>query len=176
MSMHRRPIRYVQPVPTLKPFNLRSVAAALVLIAAVLSCGINGRVLAGDGKGRINTIGSKGVAIQGYDPVAYFTAGRPVKGQAQHSVKHSGATWHFASGENKALFQANPEKYVPAYGGYCAYGVSKGGLYKIEPDAWSIRDGRLFLNYDRKVQATWSKAADGYIQAADRKWPGLAAK
>jgi YHS domain-containing protein len=156
-------------VPTwvLLPVLLITIAAAFVMA---------GTIAAGAGEAKINTIGSGKAAIRGYDPVAYFRAGGPEKGKAEFSHEHGGATWHFASAENKALFAANPGKYMPAYGGYCAYGVAKGGLYKIEPDAWSIRDGRLYLNYDKRVQATWSKKPDSYIRTADRKWTGLSAK
>lgn len=153
----------------------RSIVSFLAIIIAAL--GVTAEKLsAGEGGAKINTIGSAGVAIRGYDPVAYFRAGGPVPGKPAHSLEHGGATWHFSSAENKALFAADPDKYAPAYGGYCAYGVAKGGLYKVEPDAWAIRDGRLYLNYDKKVQATWSKKPDAYIQTADRKWPGLAGK
>ena len=152
------------------------LTVAVVLIGLMAGSLLPDTVAAGNGKTAINTIGSNGVAIRGYDPVAYFRAGRPVKGAAEHALEHGGATWHFSSAENRALFAADPDKYMPAYGGYCAYGVSKGGLYKIEADAWSIRNGRLYLNYDRNVQAKWSKTPDSYVETADRKWPGLVAK
>jgi YHS domain-containing protein len=124
----------------------------------------------------INTIGLSGVAIKGYDPVAYFTKGAPARGSKQFSLKHQGAEWRFASAENKALFVANPDKYVPAYGGYCAYGVAQGYLVKIEPDAWAIRNGKLYLNYDSGVQRTWAKKPVQYISKANQKWPGLIGK
>ena len=124
----------------------------------------------------INTIGLKGVAIKGYDPVAYFRDGGPHKGSPNHAVTFEGAEWRFKSAENKALFEEAPEKYVPAYGGFCAYGVAKGVLVKIEPEAWSIRGGKLYLNYDLSVQANWNKKPDEYISVADRKWPQLIRK
>ncbi len=124
----------------------------------------------------INTLDSKGVAIKGYDPVAYFTEGAPRKGSKEFSSEHKGAKWHFASAANKALFDADPERYTPVYGGYCAYGVAQGYLVKIEPDAWAIRDGKLYLNYDKNVQAEWAKAPATYIKQADAKWPDLIAK
>ena len=123
----------------------------------------------------VNTLNSPGgAAIKGYDPVAYFTLGKPTPGRAEHSVVHGGARWQFASAANKALFEADPAKYMPAYGGFCAYGVARGYKVKIEPDAWAIRDGRLYLNYDRSVQANWARGAASYIAEANKKWPALA--
>lgn len=123
---------------------------------------------------RVNTLDSpNGAAIKGYDPVAYFVVGKPVRGKAEYSVSHAGATWLFANAEHKSLFQANPEKYTPVFGGYCAYGVSQGYLVKIEPEAWTIKDGKLYLNYDLEVRKTWEKDTAGYIDKASKTWPGL---
>ena len=84
----------------------------------------------------VNTLGSReGIAIRGYDPVAYFRDGGPRPGKPEFSVSHGGATWRFASAEHKALFEADPQRYLPAYGGFCAYGTSRGYLVKIEPEA-----------------------------------------
>ncbi|MGN6098313.1 MAG: YHS domain-containing (seleno)protein [Bosea sp. (in: a-proteobacteria)] len=123
---------------------------------------------------RVNTLGSPdGVAIGGYDPVAYFRDGGPRLGKPEFSLRHGGATWHFASAEHKALFAADPERYLPAYGGFCAYGTSRGYLVKIEPEAWSIVDGKLYLNYDLGVRTTWLRDRAKYIGRADRNWPRL---
>lgn len=115
-------------------------------------------------------------AIRGYDPVAYFTERRPVKGSAQSTHRWNGATWRFASAENRDRFAAAPEKYAPQYGGYCAYGVAGGYAVKIEPDAWSVVDGKLYLNYDRSVQKSWQSDVPGYIRKADANWPGVLSK
>ena len=115
-------------------------------------------------------------AIRGYDPVAYFTEGRPVKGAKAFTHRWNGAEWRFASAENRARFAAAPEKYAPQYGGYCAYGVAGGYAVKIEPDAWSVVDGKLYLNYDRSVQASWQKDVPGYVRKADENWPRVLAK
>lgn len=155
------------------PWTFRLALLSLSLLALAFLALQVPQVLA---KPRINTIGLSGVAIKGYDPVAYFTKGAPAKGSKEFSVRHAGVEWRFSSAANKALFEADPAKYMPAYGGYCAYGVSQGYLVKIEPDAWAIRDGRLYLNYDRSIQRRWSKKPAGYIETADRKWPGLVAK
>ncbi len=150
----------------------------LIVIVAVLAVGATYYYAnTAEAKGPVNTLGSnEGVAIRGYDPVAYFTEGAPRKGKSEHSVEREGVTWLFASAENKTLFDANPEKYTPVYGGYCAYGVAQGYLVKIEPDAWAVRDGKLYLNYDKSVQKTWSEKPDAFIEEANHKWPDLIAK
>ena len=125
----------------------------------------------------VNTLGSPdGVAIRGYDPVAYFRDGRPRQGKPEFTARHGGASWRFASAEHKALFEADPERYLPAYGGFCAYGTSRGYLVKIEPEAWSIVDGTLYLNYDLGVRETWARRTKTYIARADGNWPRLTAK
>ncbi|MGO4669425.1 YHS domain-containing (seleno)protein [Bosea sp. 2YAB26] len=122
----------------------------------------------------VNTLGSPdGLAIRGYDPVAYFHDGGPRLGRPEFSVALHGATWRFASAEHKALLEADPARYLPAYGGFCAYGTSRGYLVKIEPEAWSIVDGTLYLNYDRDVRKTWLGDPAGFIAKAERHWPQL---
>jgi YHS domain-containing protein len=150
--------------------------AGAVIAGTAVGAAMLFKSMAGEAAQPINTIGSDGIAIRGYDPVAYFRDGGPRAGKEEHSLRHAGVTWRFASAENKAAFAADPDRFTPAYGGYCAYGVAKGGLYKIEPDAWSIRDGRLYLNYDRSVQAAWAKQPGHFIATADRKWPALVKK
>lgn len=117
-----------------------------------------------------------GIAIRGFDTVAYFTKGKPVKGSEDFAVEWSGATWHFASQEHADLFQADPVAYAPQYGGYCAYGVSQDYLVKIEGDQWKIEDGKLYLNYDKKVQNTWLRDIPGYIKSANGKFESLLSK
>jgi len=114
-----------------------------------------------------------GLAIRGYDPVAYYQQSAPVKGSSQFSYQLRGATWLFASAENRDRFQAEPEHYAPQYGGYCAYAVSKGRTASIDPEAWKIADGRLYLNYSKGVQKKWEQDVPGNIVKADRNWPDL---
>ena len=116
---------------------------------------------------------TSGGAIRGYDPVAYFTEGRPVEGKSAHRFEWSGATWSFASARNRAAFEADPEKYAPRYGGYCAWAVSQGYTASIDPDAWRVVDGALYLNYSLSVQKRWEKDIPGNIAKADVNWPGL---
>lgn len=113
----------------------------------------------------------KGVAVAGYDPVAYFTQGMPVKGSADYTIMHEGAEWRFSSADNKAMFEANPVKYAPQFGGYCAYAVSQGYTAKGEPDVWKIVDNRLYLNFNRGVQRRWEKDIPGHIVQGNGNWP-----
>ena len=116
-----------------------------------------------------------GGAIRGYDAVAYHTEGKPVAGKRAHRVEWKGATWSFASAENKALFEGDPEKYAPRYGGYCAWAVSNGGTASIDPDAWTIVDGKLYLNYSLGVREQWSQDIPGNVAKADVNWPKILA-
>ncbi len=151
----------------------------------VLALGVTAFVFSGVARASeppINTLknsvfgGRTDSAINGYDPVAYFTVGKPLKGQDNFSTEWMGAKWKFASQANLDLFKSNPEKYAPQYGGYCAYGVTKGTLVKIEPDQFTVRDGKLYLNYDADVQAKWLKDPAGYIKDADAKFQALLKK
>ena len=117
-----------------------------------------------------------GLAIRGYDPVAYFTDGRPVPGKADLSSAWNGATWRFATAEHKAAFDAEPAKYAPQYGGYCAWAVSQGYTAPIDPNAWKVVDGKLYLNYSADVQKDWQKDVPGHIAKANGNWPGLEQK
>ena len=112
-------------------------------------------------------------AIHGYDPVAYFKESKPVKGDRKYSLSWKSATWYFASQQNLDSFKADPGKYAPQYGGYCAYGLANGHKATTEPDAWLISDGKLYLNYDKDVQVKWKKKQTEYIQTADKIWPGI---
>jgi YHS domain-containing protein len=120
--------------------------------------------------------GSTDTAINGYDTVAYFTAGKAVKGQDNLVTDWMGAKWKFSSQTNLDLFKAAPEKYAPQYGGYCAFGVARGYLVKVEPDQFTVREGKLYLNYDADVQAQWLKDPAGYIKLADAKFADLLKK
>ena len=114
-----------------------------------------------------------GLAIRGYDPVAYFTMSKPVKGDAAISSAYEGANWAFSSADNKALFDADPEKYAPKYGGYCAYAVSKGATAPTVPEAWTIHEGRLYLNFSTNVREVWREDIPGNIAKADNNWPAV---
>jgi YHS domain-containing protein len=111
------------------------------------------------------------LALDGHDPVAYFAAGKPTRGNPAHKASWNGATWYFASAENKAAFEANPRAFAPQYGGYCAWAVSEGYTAKGDPYAWRIVDGRLYVNYNASVQKDWEKNIPGRITKGDKNWP-----
>jgi YHS domain-containing protein len=118
----------------------------------------------------------KGVAINGYDPVAYFTEKKPVKGNPKFSLDWKGAKWLFASAANRDTFKADPAKYTPQYGGYCAFGASEGYAVKTEPDAWTVHDGKLYLNYNTTVRTKWSEDIPGRIKRGNANWPAILKK
>jgi hypothetical protein len=145
----------------------------LLLCAAGLIAPMSLRQASAQTQPPVNVLDGGGIAIHGYDPVAYFVEGGPRKGRPEFAVQHRGARWLFASEANKKRFEEEREKYLPAYGGYCAYGVAQGYLVKIDPTAWRIVDNRLYLNYDRSVARTWAKDIPGYVTKADTNWPEL---
>jgi len=114
-----------------------------------------------------------GVAIKGYDPVAYFTDAKPVKGESDYSFEWNGARWQFASAAHRDAFKAAPEKFAPQHGGYCAWAVSQGHTASIDPAAWKIVNAKLYLNYSADVQKKWATDIPGNIAKADENWPKL---
>jgi YHS domain-containing protein len=121
-------------------------------------------------------VDAEGVTLKGYDPVAYFTDEAPVKGNKEFQYEWHGAKWLFSSQEHLVMFRENPEKYAPRYGGYCAYAVSRKTTADIDPEAWAIVDGKLYLNLNKDVQTIWNKDRPGYIKKADQNWPKLLGK
>lgn len=146
---------------------LRTVAASLMLLVSLATS------QAVQSKDAINSTFFGSVAIEGYDTVAYFTQEKAVEGSKEHEFSWRGATWRFSSAANKDLFAADPERYAPSYGGYCAFAVSQGKTAGIDPEQWTIVDGRLFLNYNADIQQRWLVQRDLYIKAADKNWPGV---
>jgi YHS domain-containing protein len=117
-----------------------------------------------------------GLAIGGYDPVAYFTQNKPVKGTREFTFEFEGATYRFASAAHREQFTREPTKYVPQYGAFCAWAVSRGYTADTDPLAWRIVDGKLYLNYNASVQKKWEEDVAGNISKADANWPGLSRK
>lgn len=113
------------------------------------------------------------VAVQGYDPVAYFSEGKATRGSAAFTAEYNGATFRFASAANRDAFVADPEKYAPQYGGYCAWAVSQGYHAKGDARFWKIVDGKLYLNYSASVQKKWEGDIPGFIAKGDEAWPGI---
>jgi YHS domain-containing protein len=115
----------------------------------------------------------QGVAIGGYDPVGYFTEGRPVAGSTEFTLRWNGATWRFASAESRARFEANPEAYAPAFGGYCAWAISQNYIAPGDPLVWRIVDGRLYLNFNQRAKMLWEADLAGAIARGHANWPGV---
>ncbi len=117
-----------------------------------------------------------GTALKGYDPVAYFKEGRPVKGKDEFRHDWMDAKWYFASAANRDEFARNPEKYAPQFGGYCSWAVATGYTASIDPEAWRIVDGKLYLNYSKDVQKKWEQDVPGFIRKGNENWPKLIKK
>jgi len=112
-----------------------------------------------------------GKAIHGYDPVAFFKQSKPVMGRDSLMYQWSGATWYFADRKDLESFKADPEKYAPQYGGYCAYGTAQGHKAPTKVETWTVVDGKLYFNYDQKVKEMWVKDRPGFIKKANANWP-----
>ncbi len=121
----------------------------------------------------INTTFFGNLAIEGYDAVAYFTEEQAVKGDGDFEFSWKGANWRFASAANLAAFQAEPERYAPQYGGYCAWAVSQNDTASIDPTQFTVYNGKLYLNYNKKISSRWKSNKDAFIVDADRYWPQL---
>jgi YHS domain-containing protein len=152
------------------PSILRSAGAA-----AVLALAFSLPLAAASGKPLVN-VDKNGVIVDGYDVVAYFTDGRPVEGQPEFASSHGGATYWFASAEHKALFDADPAKYAPEFGGFCAYAVSRNGLRPIDPAVFHFVGGKLFLQHTRKAYDLFERDEPGNTKRAYANWPKLVAK
>ncbi len=148
------------------PFSAIFSAALIIFTALSLS--------SQDARAEIPTVFQDNkIAVSGADVVAYFTNGRHVKGTNTFTAKHDGAIWQFSSAANRELFKAEPVKYAPQFGGYCAYAVSQGATATTIPEAWSIVDGKLYLNYSLGVKTRWEADKARYISQAKKNWPGV---
>jgi YHS domain-containing protein len=112
-----------------------------------------------------------GVALRGYDAVAYVKENQAVKGSARYRAEHQGSVFLFSSPAHRDAFAADPTRYAPQYGGFCAYGMSKGYKAATDPAAFTVIDGKLYLNYNRDVQRQWSADVPGFVALADKQWP-----
>ena len=143
---------------------LKSIAASLLLAASAHAGEL------------VNVAGASGIAVNGYDPVAFFTEKKPVHGDPAITATYEGATYLFSSEEAKALFAKDPAKYAPQFGGYCAFGVSVGALFPVDVSTWQVRDGKLYLNLNPAILEAFNKDFEGYISKADKNWPDLVKK
>ena len=138
-----------------------------ILLFTLMLFGLTAQAIAG------TTHANSTTGVQGYDLVSYHSNNGPVKGNGHHLSVHDGVTYLFASKENKQTFDKNPEKYIPAYGGYCAYGVSVGKKFVGDAEVWKVVNGTLYLNLDKNVQKEWEKDIPGRIAAADKHWKNI---
>ncbi len=150
-------------------FHTKGFLIAIILSLVFFSCAKSPPI------SQVN-VTSEGVAIKGYDPVAYFTDSRPVRGMPEFKYVWKSAEWRFASSDHLEMFKKDPEKYAPRYGGYCAYAISQGKTADIDPEAWTIYEGKLYLNLDKDVQKLWEKDMQEYIRKADENWPRMLSK
>lgn len=146
-------------------FTRRSILAGFAVAVLVPT--------AAQAKDPVYTSFLSNVGASGYDVVAYFTEGRPVEGSKEFTAKHDGATWRFASAANRDAFAADPARYAPQYGGYCAWAVAQGYTASTDPNAWKIVEDKLYLNYNKDVQAKWEKDIPGHIINANANWPNV---
>jgi len=147
------------------------VRAFLAIFVFALTVGIAGLAVADSNSPVPAVNASEGIGLKGYDPVAYFINGAPTQGTEQYSFVHKGVTYRFASAENRERFKADPEKYLPQYGGYCAYAMALDRIADIDPSRWAIVDGKLYLNNGFIAEKLWNLNKSGNITSGDRNWP-----
>lgn len=114
---------------------------------------------------------SNGAVMAGFDPVSYFQGTAPVRGMPEYAVIWKGAEWHFASAENRDLFESNPRAYAPQFGGYCAYAMAQGLLKSTDPMLWDMVDGRLYLTHSPEIEKVWRGDRAEFIEMAEENWP-----
>ncbi len=152
---------------------LKRIAAAVLLVSLAIVSAMAAEPINTLEKSGFFGYEPSGVAIRGFDTVAYFTDDKPVEGSDKFTTEWQGAIWKFASQEHLDMFRENSGKYAPQYGGYCAYGVAQDSLVKIEGDNWTIVDDKLYLNYDDNLQEKWEKDIYGFIEEANNKFEPL---
>lgn len=140
---------------------LKKIAAVFVVVF-VVGCAAAVKT------GSINM--DEGLGIKGYDPVAYFVAGKPMKGREDITVKWDGITYRFANYVNRKKFQKNPKRYLPQYGGFCAFGMAQNQKIDVDPLAWEVSDGKLYLNYTKKTHEVWKLNQQDNIKEANQNW------
>ena len=151
----------------------RAALAGYFVVALVAVAAIGYTAIAPKSETPTYNIDANRVAIHGYDTVGYFTEGKPLKGKAEFEHVWRDARWQFASAGNRDLFTANPDRYAPQYGGYCALGLAAGEYADADPEAWTIVDGKLYLNKTKDFRVAWRKAPEALIGTADYNWSGF---
>jgi YHS domain-containing protein len=156
--------------------SLRSIGSWLTVVVLAVMAALASPSSAWAKDAPIYTALFSKVAVSGYDPVAYFTDNKPVKGDPKFSFDYMGAKWQFSSAENRDKFAAAPQNFAPQYGGYCAWAVSQGYTASGDPMFWKIVQGKLYLNFDAVVQKKWEADIAGFIQKANANWPAALGK
>jgi hypothetical protein len=160
-------MQYPNPSQSVRHFGwIRPLALALLIVGLTLPAHASHHVNTITGL----TLEGGPLALRGYDPVAYFTEGRAVLGKPTVMAKFDGAVYQFSSETNKQAFEKDPARYVPQYGGFCAYGVSLRAKFDSDPAVFKIVDGKLYLNLNRDIQKTWEKDVAGNLRKADQNW------
>ncbi len=156
--------------------NARALLAALgLLVASTSISSVPAFAVVPNSTSAVNT-DEQGIALHGYDPVAYFTVGAPTKGNASFTAKYEGASYFFASAENLKKFKANPAAFAPQYGGFCAMGVALEKKLDGDPAVWKIVDGKLYLNVNADVSVAWQRDIPGNLEKANDYWPEIKGK
>jgi YHS domain-containing protein len=153
---------------------MKHFSIVTLMILAVSAVFFAMSLMPSSGAAESNSSAIDKTAVKGYDVVAYFADGKPTIGKSEFVSTHREQQYQFASAANRDKFVANPEKYAPQYGGYCAFGAARGYKAVIDPTAFAIVDGKLYLNYNASVQSLWEKDIPGFIKLADEKWPKTA--
>lgn len=157
----------------MKTHTIRTLFTALgIVVASSAILGAPAFAVVMDSPAAVNT-DQQGIALQGYDPVAYFTSGAPAKGSTTFTATHDGATYHFATAENLEKFKADPAAYAPQYGGFCAMGVALHKKLDGDPNVWKIVDGNLYLNVNSEVSVAWQRDIPGNLAKANEEWPQI---
>ncbi len=149
---------------------MNQIRLTILLLSLFLSANVS------FGLSPINKTRFGGTAIKGYDVVSYFEEGKPTKGKKKFAYAYKAEKWRFSDEANLKAFERSPETYIPQYGGYYAWAVSKAYTANIDPTAWKIVDKKLYLNYSKKIKTKWEKNQAENIKKADKNWPGLLAK
>ena len=162
-------------MPSLKHTTRRVLLATWIGAVAVITIAPDALAYDEKSTSALN-VDAKGVALKGHDPVAYFTAGAPTPGRPEFTATHDGASYHFASAANRDAFKANPAKYAPQYGGFCAMGVALDKKLDGDPTAWRVVDNRLYLNVNKDVQKKWLEDVPAHLKKAEATWPQIRSK
>ena len=150
--------------------KIATLFGTALLAASLMSGAAHAELKAG---GSYNSLYA-GLGAKGYDVVNYFTDGKPARGKDGYTIEYAGVKWHFVSGEHRDQFKADPQKYVPQYGGFCSWGVANGKLFDVDPvNGWRIVDGKLYMNFNADIQKVFDRDPQGFITRANANWPKL---